>query len=482
MFWDWRDFPGDRIAVSGDEGRRTYAELEAACARLAEGFRADEKKLVLLSSDTTLEGLQTYLALLRAGHAVWIADPSLDPALTAELIRLYRPDWILQTGSAGARARFEDYEPLAGDAKHQVRRTPRVAGEALHPNLALLLSTSGTTGNPKLVRLSYGNLAANAASIREYLGIVPADVAATTLPFYYSYGLSVIHSHLSAGARILLTRKPLAMREFWTLLREEKCTFLAGVPYTFQTLRKIGFDRMELPDLRTLTQAGGRLDVDHVKYFEALSRAKGFRFFVMYGQTEATARIAYVPPDRLAEKPGSIGIAIPGGTMEVWRDGKALTGSDVEGELVYRGANVMMGYAESRQDLNRADEMGGTLHTGDIVRRDAAGFHYLVGRLKRFVKLSSGLRIHLDDAERRLEREIGLPVACFGLETLHVAVAGPAAPADLARVREFLQKTYRAESPVIFAVETLPRTTSGKIDYPALERGSRMEKERYERA
>ena len=278
----------------------------------------------------------------------------------------------------------------------------------VHPDLALLLTTSGSTGSPKLVRLTLRNLAANAESIAQYLQLTPQERPITSLPMSYSYGLSVINSHLQVGATIVFTEDGVLQREFWDAVDQHHCTSFAGVPYTYQMLLQTGLLNKKGSSLRTLTQAGGRLEERYIQQMYDLAMARGWKFMVMYGQTEATARISYVPFERLGGKVGSVGIAIPNGLLSV---------DEHTGELVYRGPNVMLGYAECRDDLAKGDELHGVLRTGDLARQDDDGYFYITGRLKRFLKLF-GKRFNLDDVEKILSRRFETSVACYGRDDL----------------------------------------------------------------
>jgi acyl-CoA synthetase (AMP-forming)/AMP-acid ligase II len=335
------------------------------------------------------------------------------------------------------------------------------AGSAVpHPELGLLLSTSGSTGSPRSVRLSYAALGANASSITQYLSLGPEERAITTLPAHYSYGLSVINSHLGAGASVVLTEHSVLRDEFWRLVREHAITSLAGVPYTYQLLHRTGFERRELPSLRTLTQAGGRLDDRLTRSFDELARRRGWRFFVMYGQTEAAPRMSFVPPDRLAEKIGAIGIPIPGGKLTL--DG-------MTGEIVYLGPNVMMGYAQAPEDLERGDESRGVLHTGELGRVDEEGFFYLTGRLKRFVKLS-GNRVGLDEVENMLQQELGVPVAVGGRDDELMAWVESCDEGMIAHASRLFRERYGLHHSLyrITRVDQLPLLASGKKDYASM--------------
>jgi acyl-coenzyme A synthetase/AMP-(fatty) acid ligase len=275
----------------------------------------------------------------------------------------------------------------------------------------------------------------------------------------YSYGLSVINSHLCVGATLTLTDYGILRREFWDIVDQCGCTSLAGVPYSYQMLLQTGLLSKRGATLRTLTQAGGALGEAHIRQMHQLALKRGFKFFVMYGQTEATARIAYVPFERLGEKVGSIGVAIPSGTLDV--DGDT-------GELEYRGPNVMLGYAERLEDLGKGDELGGVLKTGDLARRDEDGFFYITGRLKRFLKLF-GKRFNLDEVEQIVHRQFGFPVACFGRDDL-LMIALESEESNVAAVAAMVRDTFGLpkDSIQIEAVKKLPRTERGKMDYQSL--------------
>ena len=251
----------------------------------------------------------------------------------------------------------------------------------LHEDLGILLSTSGSTGSPKLVRLTYENIYSNALAISNYLSIDQNERPITSLPMHYSFGLSIINSHLIEGATILLTKNSLMEREFWSFLQLHKGTSLSGIPYSFEILKKNSVFKMDLPYLKTITQAGGRLSDDLNTEFSEFCKKKKIRFYIMYGQTEATARMSYLPFNNSISKIGSIGIPIPGGEFSlIDENGSTIEENDIEGELVYKGKNVSLGYAFCIKDFSKGDENNGVLFTGDIAKRDSDGYYYIVGR------------------------------------------------------------------------------------------------------
>lgn len=423
---------GERPAVHGAESTLTYRQLAVQVSSAAAQFTGD-RGIALIEVRNDITTLVQYLGALAAGHVPLPVPAGRDHRA---LIECYRPDFVADAGGVHHRGR---------------------QGHRLHPELALLLSTSGSTGSPKLVRLSSENLLANAAAIADYLDIRETDCAATTLPMSYCYGLSVIHSHLLRGAALLLTNLSVTDDEFWTLFRRYRATTFAGVPYTFDLLEQIGFDSMDLPDLRYITQAGGRMAPRRIREMATLGRRRGWELFVMYGATEATARMAYLPPHLALSLPGAIGRAIPGGQLRVDApDGEI-------GELTYRGPNVMLGYAHSADDL----ALGRTvdiLRTGDLARHLGDGLYEVAGRASRFVKMF-GLRIDLQRLEASL-RDRGILAWCTDdADTLVVA-----ALADPAQVRDAVAAITGVPPAAVRAarVDELPVLPSGKPDYPAV--------------
>lgn len=354
-------------------------------ARLAERLDREaalwpaRKGLALVAAAPRLDRVCRWLSLMRAGHAVMLVPPELTPARLDRLVERYRPDWLLGWPS----------RPGYADLDAEVQAIERPDPRPLHDDLCLLLSTSGSSGAPRMVRLSRRAVAANATSIAQALALTPQDCVATTLPLSYSYGLSLLHSHLAAGATVVLSGQSVLERGFWDMAGQYGLTFLAGVPFVWQSLRRLDLDALAPASLRFATQAGGRLDPRLIEYFHTLMARRGGGLFTMYGQTEATARMTVLPPDQVPVRLGSVGRPIPGGRITI-RDGV----------VVYGGDNVMMGYGESRNDLGRGDELAGVLDTGDYGRLDGDGYVWLEGRAGRVVKVM-GLRLDLDEVQAR---------------------------------------------------------------------------------
>jgi len=438
---------GSRVAVVDHGVEVTYVELADRVATVARDY-GPGRRLVLLVGGNQLDCLVAYLAALAAGHVVLLV-PGEDDRHVDSWIGSYDPDVVVR--------------PRGGSWALSQRR----AGTAheLHPDLALLLSTSGATGSPKLVRLSHDNLEANARAIAQYLDLGEQDRAATTLPMAYCYGLSVLHSHLLSGASLVLTELSVVDPCFWALCREQRVTSFAGVPYTFQLLDRVGFLAMDLPDLRYLTQAGGRMAAEQVRRYSAAGQRRGWQLFVMYGQTEATARMAYLPPALAVDRPEAIGVAVAGGALRL-EPVPECSGPD-RGEIVFTGPNVMLGYAGGPADLRRGRTVK-ELRTGDLARRGDDGLFEILGRRTRFAKLF-GLRVDLEAVERELAC-CGVTAWCTGVgDSLVVLVEGPAEDPERPRVSRAAATAsgLPLRATRLVPVDRLPRLSNGKVDGPA---------------
>ncbi|MGN6251947.1 MAG: AMP-binding protein [Marmoricola sp.] len=426
-------------ALLTSAGDLTYGDLDRSAAEVAAPWGSG-RRLVLIAVRNELASVVSYLAALNHGH-VPLLVPGDRPVAAEELRRRYRPDVVC----AGEQRVLAETEPV----------------HDLHRDLALLLSTSGSTGSPRLVRLSRENLRSNATAIASYLELGAHDRGITSLPLHYCYGLSVLHSHLAVGAAVVLTDLSVVDDCFWELARRTRTTSLAAVPYTVDLLERSGFADRPLPSLRRLTQAGGRLAPDRVRHLAALGAERGWDLHVMYGQTEATARIAHLPPHLASQRPEAVGVAIPGGSLTL----EPVAGEpDDVGELVYHGPNVMLGYAESPADLASGREVT-ALRTGDLARlRD--GLVEIVGRSSRRAKLF-GLRLDLDRLEELLVREGRAAALVADEDRLHAFVAEASATEPTRQLLATL-----AGVPVsavqVHQLAAVPRTASGKTDHVAL--------------
>jgi acyl-CoA synthetase (AMP-forming)/AMP-acid ligase II len=466
------DTPHAVACVDAATGRAwRYAELAAATRAFAAALAARPRGLVALLGRNDLPTVVGYLGALEAGYPVLLLDAALPAELQAGLDATYAFDHVVSPDGAAVAAALRRGDGRAPAAPHEPwvwTRADAAAAGPLHDDLAVLLSTSGSTGSPKLVRLSRRNVLSNAAQIAAALGIGPGERAAANLPLHYSYGLSVLNSHLAAGASVLLTGEGVVSPAFWAQCGEHGCTSMAGVPYSYQMLARLGVARLAPPLLRTFTQAGGKLAAPLAERVYGEVAAMGGRLFVMYGQTEATARIAVLPADLLPAKLGSAGRAVPGGALRVLRDDGTQAAPGEVGEIEYAGPNVMLGYAESRADLARGDTAGGRLATGDLGYLDADACLFVTGRLKRIAKLF-GARVSLDEVEEMARRFA--PSAAVAGDDRVVVFCEADDPQALARWGRELAAGLRVHHSgvVCRGVAALPTTASGKVDYPRLQ-------------
>lgn len=443
---------GDSPAIITSNGETiTYLRLAYLADSFSLNIPKDGNQLFLLAANNSLECIVAYLACLRSGIPV-ILTPHDKPDTRENINCLFHPTII--------------YKPE--DGQFVMQHCPNIinTNQSFPADMSVLLSTSGTTGSAKLVKLSVANINANAKSIAEYLQLDASERAITSLPIYYSYGLSVINSHLSIGASIVLTDFSTIEDSFWHLFVDNNCTSFAGVPYTYELLKRSGFEERSLPCLRYLTQAGGKLPKELVQYYALLAKSRGWRFYVMYGQTEATARMSYLPPNKVLSHSDSIGVAIPQGSFDIIDEqGQLITAPHQSGELIYRGPNVMMGYASKADDLFSAEKLT-ELKTGDIAQRDEEGLYYISGRKSRFLKIY-GNRIGLDEMESSL-RSIGYVTICGGTDKhLVVLTLDPGKASEIEHVL-FSKFKISSQYSSVEEVKNFPLLPSGKIDYRKL--------------
>lgn len=452
----------DTAVICAATGRTwSYADLceEVRLRRSLVGARA--RGLCLLFARNDPESLFWYLALIESSHAVALLSAGLSPELRRGLLDCYRPDFVVGVDPGAAYTVCGGSDLLFA---HDI-----AASSSPHQDLCLLLPTSGTTGSPKFVRLSHQNLASNAEAIAAALRIDPTDRAVAHLPLHYSYGLSVINSHIQAGAAVMLTADSLLQAPFWTAIRKHGINSFSGVPYTYMMLRRLQLERLNSPALMRFTQAGGKLDDGTIAQMHEVIAARGGEFWIMYGATEATARIAILDAATIKVKWGSVGKALPGGALRVLDASGDESAAGVAGQVEYCGPNVMMGYAMERADLKKGDELQGRLQTGDRGYLDAQGFLYLLGRDKRDAKVF-GLRVNLDDVEAMV-LNCGPVAAVEGKDRIVIfCEIGEPNLLEEAKTRLAARLGISHHGFDFRSVARLPTLANGKIDYPTLAR------------
>lgn len=405
MFLDLDKKPKDKVAAIDDSGRSvTYCEICEFSIEFAKHL--PQRSLIFLLSENCIGSLLGYTAALSNRIVPLIISAATEEGLYNHLYELYHPEylWLPQAKSEGKVVVFSAWDYCL--VKTGNKPVP------MYEKLSLLLPTSGSTGSPKLVRHSYRNIEANADNVRRLFKLDGKEKAMAILPMHYTMGLSVIASHLLAGATLLLSGRSLLDKGFWATLKE--ATSFTGVPYSYEILTKMRFSRMDLPNLKVITQGGGKLTEEMFKMLAQYAHDNGKKFIATYGQSECTARMAYLPAELALEKTCSIGFAEPGGQLSIVDvNGNETFEGEAQGEMVYRGENVTLGYANSQEDLLKGDENHGVMHTGDLARRDADGCYFIIGRLKRFLKIY-GLRIGLDEVEGLIKTEFNTDCYCKG--------------------------------------------------------------------
>ena len=455
--------PSDAVAVIDSDGRSlTYGELVRLSSEV--GGLLPLRSLLFLLVENNVGGVAWSIGCMASGNVPLILNAHTEAGLLDNLFDTYCPPYVCQPVGMDYPAHWS-----VVDERHGYRLL--ATGQAVCPmygELSHLLPTSGSTGSPKLVRHKYENIEAAALNISTFFGLSSADRPLLVLPLYYTMGLSVVFSHLYVGATVLVTGLSMTERAFWDFLKDRRATSFTGVPYSFEILNLMRFFRMDLPDLTLLTQGGGKMPRQLNLKFAEYCRDTGRRWIATYGQSEGTARMAYLPPEYAISKCGSIGRAVPNGELSlVDMDGREIDAPNTEGEMCYRGKNVTLGYARKREDLLLGDERHGFLRTGDLAYRDEDGCYYIVGRMGRFLKLY-GMRIGLDECEQIIKAKYPIECACVGTdEKMTVYITQPEF-AVLVKERLVDKTKLVASAFEVKVVASIPKNEAGKVLYSKL--------------
>lgn len=390
----------------GNKEELSYQELYKRSMKLARYLvdtHGQDNNIILVSPNNTYF-IIAYMAIMKSGNVCVPLNPSVEPENLSIILDVCGAKTAFITPQMEHPDRWENIEEVIYDYKELESRNVGHHQDLLDQNgfdqerLAEIIFTSGSTGEPKGVMITHKNIIANTESIIEYLKLDGSDIIEIVLPFYYCYGLSLLHTHLKVGGSIVLNNSFMFVGSVINDLNHYKCTGFSGVPSHFQILlRKAkSFKETEFPSLRYVTQAGGKLHKTFISEFtESFPEVN---FYVMYGQTEATARLSFLEPDRLDAKLGSIGRAIPGVELElVDESGAVIMETGVVGELLARGDNVMKGYLGDEQGTAETLK-DGWLHTGDLAQKDEDGYFFLTARKKEIIKVG-GRRISPKEIE-----------------------------------------------------------------------------------
>ncbi len=439
----------------------SYGELVDETICLSENVK--NRSIVLCLCENTIDMLVGYLAFIEGRSVPLLLSADTDRTFVKKICERYQPQYIY----APRRILNKEIPEIFYQGEYSLYQTQNER-YPLNDNLALLMSTSGSTGSPKFVRYTRKNLEANAQNVARAFNWTAKERALIDLSMAYTMGLNVINTHLYVGAELLMTTDNIMSPEYWDFIKEYDATNITGVPFSYELMLKLRFTDMDLPYLTTLAQGGGMLPDKDFEKLAVYAEENGKRFIATFGTTETAARMTLLPADMAVIKTGSIGKAIPEGeAFLIDDDGRKIETPDKEGELCYRGPNVTMGYAENAGDLIKGDEFCGEYHTGDLAKYDEDGYYYITGRKARFLKLT-GHRVSLDDCEKMVENLFETECACTGTDRgmdIYVTCSGCSDEiAAMLSSRTGLQQALFT----VHETDIIPRNGTGKILYSNL--------------
>lgn len=449
--------------IDNEKNRVTYGQLAGMMKTV--GVQVEPRSLIFILCKNTVGSLVGYLGFVEYEAVPVMLNAKIDNELLISLLNIYTPAYIWAPVEEIERL---DYEKVFEAYGYVLLKTGNRV-YLLNDKLQLCMTTSGSTGSPKFVRYKKGNLEANAKNVAIAFGWTKNERPICDLGMQYTMGLNVINTHLFVGATVLLTTYNLMSAEFWDYIKKERGTNFTGVPFSYDIFSRLHFERMELPDLHTLSQGGGKMTDARFIQLAEYAQKTGKRFIASFGTTETSARMACLPAELALTKIGSIGRAIPEGELFlVDEDGTVLTDTVAEGEMCYRGPNVTMGYAVCKEDLMKDDEFNGEYHTGDLARRDEDGCYFVTGRLSRFLKLLS-YRVSLDQSERLIKQAFNIDCACAGTDKrMNIYITDES---KKEAVLEFISAKLGLFKNLfkVFVVPQILRNDTGKIQYKAMD-------------
>ncbi len=455
---------GDRVAIISERGLK-YCYKDLAGISLSRLSKLESKSVCLLICNLSETAIIYYIGLIRKRITTILVDANLDQQKIEKIISCYSPNYIISPLVSSTMP--TEFEIIDGLEDFIIYQNKSEKHDSSLKDTSLCLTTSGSTGSAKFVKLSLGNIESNTESIIRAVGINQNQITITTMPMNYSYGLSVINTSLEAGGTLVMNTSQVTSKEFWHRITEYRVNTVSGVPYVYEQLSRLTPEFLKRTEIRKFTQAGGKLRKPVREHFKEIVKATGISFYVMYGQTEATARMAVLPPEDFNDFENAIGFAIPGGSLTVCDEsGARIKTPETIGEICFEGPNVFQGYATNRIDLIKNQPKAPILKTGDLGYFDGRGRFYITGRLKRITKLL-GNRIDLEEVEHFL-LEQGIETICVEhRDRLFVVSTLAEIPPEIqSRLLEYLRI-----SPLLVTFESLPdipRLPSGKVDYSSI--------------
>ena len=457
------NFSKDIALINEKKENITYRQLLNYSDKISKNI--NKRSLIFILCSNTFESIIFYVGVLRSGAIPLLLESNISQTILDNLIQKYQPEFIV-CNKLNLKT-IKNYIEIFKLENNILLKIKSKINYKINDDLALLLSTSGSTGSPKFVRLSHKNLLTNTKQISSFLPTGPSEISITTMPMSYTYGLSIINTHIMNGSKIFVSERSIVEKLFWTNLNNFNVTNFGGVPFFYKILNKLNFKNIETKNLKYITQAGGKLENKLAQKIIETCDKKNIKFYMMYGQTEATARISYVPCEKVKEKLGTIGNLVEGGKIWLEDDqGNVIKKINQEGELIFSGKNVCLGYSEDYKDLIKGNENNEILRTGDLAKIDVKGNYFIVGRKKRFSKIF-GLRINLDDLEEKLNLK-GFDCACSGNDEKIIIFIRESN--NSTQIKDYIKKNFKIQDSgfKLIPVKEIPRTYSGKIDYARL--------------
>ena len=389
--------PSNNIAFIYNECNQlkkiSYKEFINYSLNIQKKFK--KNKLTLFICDNSFESILIYFTLINNNNKLLLIDPQTNISFIKKYIKIYKPYYVISKKKNILKKYkneiiFNEFNVLTINNNDKIN---------INKNILILLSTSGTTGTPKFCKISKENILDNTINIIKYLRISKKNKTILTLPISYSFGLSVLNTHLYAQATIILNTHSITESFFWNLVKQTKPNNFSFVPFQLEIIKKFKLYKLFNYKILYFAQAGGKMDNDNLNFFLNYSKEKKIKFYIMYGQTEASPRMSYLDPKYSNKKFGSIGKPIPGGKFYLIDEkGNKIIKSNVVGELIYKGKNVCLGISKTYKDLTNKQLSNDILNTGDMAYFDEEGFYFISGRKKRFAKIY-GKRINLDELQ-----------------------------------------------------------------------------------
>lgn len=457
----------EKIAIIENDGKKcTYGELSAFPKEFINVI--GNRELIFILCKNSIGALAAHIACVEEKIVPLMISSKMDHELLDNLLSIYMPAYLwVPKEDVESLLDYYDYKEIYEKYDYSLLKTGNETAK-LYDDLAMLLTTSGSTGSPKLVRHCYKNLYENAKNVANFFGFNENEHAWIDLQLHYTMGLNVACSNLFAGATLYMTTYTMMDKRYWDFYNKSNITNMTGVPYNYEMLKRLKFFKQEHPSLKIMAEGGGRLTDELFTLCAEYAKEKNIKFFATFGTSETTARLAYLEPQMAIKKIGSIGKAIPNGELFLLNDtGESIDEAEAIGELAYRGPNVTLGYALKKEDLLLGDERKGIYKTGDIAKRDSEGYYYILGRKGRFLKLF-GYRVGLDECERLIKDRFNIECACAGNDQqMDIFITFEGMEQE---IRKYISEKTRIQinAFAVNVISELPRNEVGKILYKDL--------------